>query len=93
MNMVNALLIASNLLVSLQGEANNVDDNLHSKLHSSKTLQRQKAILYALECLQCLTCVSIPLPKRTNIAPKTVDYIVIEYAENTSAYRKSIIEL
>ena len=35
----------------------------------------------------CLAKVMIPIPKRIKIGPKTIDYILIGYVINSSAYR------
>ena len=31
--------------------------------------------------------VEVPVPKKTKIGPKTMDYVFIGYAQNSSAYR------
>ena len=36
---------------------------------------------------ECLANVEVPLPKQVTIGPKTVDYIFISYALNSSAYQ------
>ena len=40
-----------------------------------------------LKVRRCLAKVAIPSPKKTKIGPKTIDYIFIGYAKNSSACR------
>jgi hypothetical protein len=40
-----------------------------------------------LKVWRCLAKVVVPIPKKIKIGPKTVDYVFIGYAHNSSAYR------
>jgi len=97
-NMVNAMLVSSGLPMTLWGEAVLTAAkilNCIPQKDSEKTpyeLFKGRVPSYAyLKVWGCLAKVSIPLPKRTKLGPKTIDCAFIGYAPNSSAYRFLVI--
>ena len=92
--MMNAMLINSGLPQNLLGLAllssNYILNKLpHKKLDNTPySLWKGRSPSYKyLKVWGCLAKVMVPIPKRIKIGPKTIDYIFIGYAINSSAYR------
>ena len=50
-------------------------------------MEKSESLLQILKVWECLAKVMVPIPKRINIGPNTIDCIFIGYAINNSAYR------
>ena len=92
--MMNTILISSGLPQSMWGEvvlSANYLLNKVSRKTETKTLYElwfgRKPSYKYLKVWGCLAKVMVPTPKKMKIRPKTVDYIFIGYAQNSSTYQ------
>ena len=53
----------------------------------------RKPSLSYLRTWGCLTKVNVPIPKKRKLGPKTVDYVFLEYAQRSIAYRFLVVNL
>ena len=98
-DMVNSMLSTSGLPYNMWGEALLTACYILNKIPFKKNdktpyemWKNRKPSYKHLKVWGCLAKVSIPVPKRTKLGPKTVDYIFIGYAKNSNAYRFLVID-
>ena len=92
--MMNVLLLSSGLPQNLWGEAILSANYILNRIPHKKTNKspyelwkgRRPSHRY-LKVWGCLAKVAVLIPKKVKIGPKTVDYVFIGYAHNSSAYR------
>ena len=52
---------------------------------------RRRTTLSYLRTWGCLAKVNVPIPKKRNIGPKTVDYVNLGYSMNSVGYRFLVV--
>ena len=92
--MMNALLINSDLPQNLWGEAVLTASRILNRVPYGRTQtipyekwKGRKPNLNYFKVWGCLAKVQVPKPKQVKIGPKTIDYVFVGYANNSKAYR------
>ncbi|KAJ9535862.1 hypothetical protein OSB04_un000976 [Centaurea solstitialis] len=93
-DMVNAMLVNSSLLLDLWGEALLTACHVHNRVPSKKLKQspyeiwkERKPNLSYLRVWGCLAYYKAPDPKKTKLGPRALKSVFLRYAENSKAYR------
>ena len=92
--MMNALLLSFGLPQNLWGETILSVNYILNRIPHKKTNKspyelwkgRRPSYKY-LKVWGCLVKVAVPIPKKVKLGPKTVDFVFIGYAHNSSTYR------
>ena len=97
---MSAMLISTGLPQNMWGEAILFANYLLNKVPKKKAettsyelWRGQQSSYKYLRVWGCLAKIAVPPPKKVKMGPKTIDFIFISYAHNSTAYRFLVHEL